>query len=132
MSGRRKPEYRRKSYETRKPGSNTGEPFVALYFSMLGSDAWRSLKPRAQMLYINMRAQFGNGKGELQEEQFYFNRALWKKTLKLYSNDASFYADRDELIEHGFIEVLECGKTMRSKSIYRYSNRWQEWKQERY
>lgn len=129
MSGRRKKSaYTRKAYETKKPGTNTSEPFVALYSTLLFSDAWLDLKPRAQMLYIYMRHQFGNGKGELADGQFFFNQALWKD--KLYTNKNSFISDVKALVAHGFIDIVESGRFTRTKSIYAYSDRWWTWSRE--
>ena len=44
---------------------------------------------------------------EQAEECFYFNKAMWKKTYQLYTNQSQFYKDRDLLVENGFIEIIE-------------------------
>lgn len=118
--------YKRKSYETRKPGEPTGEPYAAIYASMIGSQAWEALTNNAKVLYLYMKLQlFGNKKDHLPEGQFYFNRATYSKTYNLYKNQTQFYVDKDLLIKYGFIDEIENGKTTRTKSIYQFSDRWQ-------
>lgn len=123
---RQPPKYIRKSYETKKPGEPTGEPFAAIYSSMIGSEAWEALTNNAKVLYIYMKLQlFGNKKDHLPEGQFYFNRATYSKTYNLYKNQTQFYVDKDLLIKYGFIDEIENGKTTRTKNIYQFSDRWQ-------
>ena len=80
---------------------------------------------------------------------FFFNRARWHKSaeelktaycFRLYSNQNSFYKDRDELIKHGFIDRLDYQKPdeltdkewtqaateggTRQKALYKLSCRW--------
>lgn len=121
-----KPQYERKAYETKKPGVPTGEPFAAIYSSMIGSDAWENLTNNARVLYLYMKLQlFGNRKANLPEGQFYFNRNLYTKVYNLYKNQTQFYLDKDLLVKYGFIDEIENGKTTRTKSIYQFSDRWQ-------
>lgn len=121
-----KPQYERKAYETKKPGTPTGEPFAAIYSSMIGSEAWEALTNNAKVLYIYMKLQlFGNKKDHLPEGQFYFNRAIYTKTYNLYKNQTQFYVDKNLLVKYGFINEVENGKTTRTKNIYQFSDRWQ-------
>lgn len=115
---------RPKAFESSNPCNDVS---AVLYASMLQSPAWRKLTKPQQILYVYMRLQFyGNnqvpGKPQI---YFYFNQTLWKNTYKLYTNLQSFYRDRDALIEHGFIEMLESGKNTRTKAIYMLSSKWQ-------
>lgn len=125
----KKRKYRPKSFES---SIAAGEPSASIFMSMLRSPAWMNLKPRAQILYLYMKAQYYGVRERRKPEQnpmyFVFNQALWKKTYKLYSNNTSFYADRNQLIEHGFIEIVETGKLTRTKSIYKFSDKWSDWK----
>lgn len=90
-----------------------------------------SLKPRAKVLYLYMKAQYYGVKEKNKPEQnplyFVFNQAMWKTTYKLYTNNKSFYEDRDALIERGFIEIVETGKITRTKNIYKFSDSWTDW-----
>ena len=119
--------YERQSFETKKPGKQTGEPFAAIYSSMLGSDAWGQLSNNARVLYLYMKMQlFGGKRDGLPEGQFYFNRGTYMKTYNLYKNPNQFVKDRDLLIYWGFIDCIEHGKTTRTKNIYQFSDRWQK------
>lgn len=125
---RKKREYRRKPFETNKPGTNTSERFVALYPSMIYSRAFRDLSPRQQVLYMYMKDQlFGGVKDGLPEGQFYFNREKWQDRIRLYSSPNKYYRDRNALIAHGFIEIAINRKNMRQKNVYCYSDKWQKW-----
>ena len=57
---------------------------------------------------------------------FVFNQAMYTKTYPIYKTGAQFRRDRDQLIEYGFIEMVECGRFTRTKNIYRFSAKWQE------
>lgn len=127
--GRRKEQkttYLRKSFETKKPGKPSGEPFAAIYASMIGGEAWEALTNNARILYFYMKLQlFGGNKNGLPEGQFYFNRSTYTKTYDLYTNQTQFYTDKDLLIRYGFIDEIENGRTTRTKNIYSFSDRWQ-------
>ena len=57
------------------------------------------------------------------------NRSKWCLLYKLYSdtNRDGFYRDRDALIEHGFIRVIENGITTQTKTIYAFWGMWRFW-----
>lgn len=127
--GRRKYKgvYERKSFETLKPGQSdtSNEPYAALYVTMITSGAYRNLSHGARDLYTVMKLQYlskQNGKAGLQPEQFYFNNAMQKKFG--FTNKTQFIKWREELKENGFIDIVECGRTTRTKSIYAFSDRW--------
>ena len=124
----RRKKYHPKSFVCKIAG---GEPSASIFMSMLKSPAWMSLKPRAKVLYLYMKAQYYGVKEKNKPEQnplyFVFNQAMWKTTYKLYTNNKSFYEDRDALIERGFIEIVETGKITRTKNIYKFSDSWTDW-----
>lgn len=101
---------------------------ATLYASMLQSPAWYALSAKAQQLYTYMKLQqFGQKPIEgYGADCFVFNRGMYIKTYPLYKNGAQFRRDRDQLVKFGFIEIVECGKTSRTKNIYRFSAKWQE------
>lgn len=107
-----------------------GEPSASIYASMLKSPAWKKLKPRAQILYLYMKMQYYGVKEKDKPERnplyFVFNEGIWKKTYGLYTNNKSFYQDRDMLVKNGFIEIVETGKTTRTKNIYKFSDNWHD------
>ena len=125
----RKGVYERKPFETKRPGKSdqSNEPYVALYVTFLTSGAWRNLSHGARSLYTYMKLQYmgkSNRDAGLQPEQFYFNRAMYEGYG--FKNRNQFCKWRDELIQQGFIKVIECGRTTRTKSIYAFSADWQE------
>lgn len=132
MGRQQKTQYIRKSYESQKAGienKNKKEPFASLYVTMLTSEAWRNLSLGARNLYTYMKLEATGTdpekkfqKENLKPEQFYFNRAVCKKYG--FSNPNQFGKWRDELVEHGFIDLVECGRWTRTKSIYALSDRW--------
>lgn len=119
---------RRKQYIPKAWESVGGNRLSAnIYVSMMQSNAWMQLSKNARLLYLYMKAQYYGAKNikEHPETDFVFNWALASKTYKLYSNYARFKSDRDMLIKYGFIELVENGKNTRTKSIYRFSDKWQ-------
>ena len=121
----RKSKYTPKSFE-----SKAGKALSAnIYASMIQSPAWEQLSNNARVLYLYMKLQYYGAKSvpNHSEDCFYFNTALIKKTYRLYSNMSQFRKDREQLIEKGFITVLESGKNTRTKAIYQFSDKWQEW-----
>ena len=123
--GRRKQKYVPKRYESRK---QSGDISANIYASMMHSAAWQNLTSNAIRLYLYMKLQLYGQKSipEQGEECFYFNKAMWKNTYQLYTNQAQFYKDRDLLVKNGFIEIIEHGQNTRTKAIYKFSDKWQE------
>lgn len=121
---RKKKKYIPKSFESSK---GEGDLSAVLYASMLQSPAWKKLTKPQQVLYLYMKLQFygANQVEDMPQIYFHFNQTLWKKTYGLYTNTTSFYKDRDALIKHGFVEMVESGRNTRSKAIYKLSYNWQ-------
>lgn len=113
-----------KAFESSRPCNDVS---AVLYASMLQSPAWKKLTKPQQILYVYMRLQFyGNNQvPDKPQIYFYFNQTLWKDTYQIYSNLKAFYKDRDALIAHGFIEMVESGKNTRTKAVYKLSSNWQ-------
>ena len=102
---------------------------ATIYASMLQSKAFLDLSLSARALYVYMELQlYGQPAVDNDETVFYFNQGLWMKTYKLYTKHEQFKRDRTELIEHGFIEEVENGKNTRTKSKYKFSDKWKHWK----
>lgn len=133
--GRKKKKYIPDNYASLK---GEGDTSANIYMSMMTSLAWKKLTPRAGFLYLHMRAlEFGNtrhDKDSFEEvyrdnnKYFTFNESKWLKGkggFELYSNKNSFYTDIAILIELGFIDCVECGESTRTKSLYKFSSRWQ-------
>ena len=125
--------YRKRRYEKRRFESDgrSNDVSANIYLSMMLSPAWMALTNNQRNLYVYCKLQYyaekkkPNGDSEL----FTMNQAKWSKLYGLYkeNNASSFYRDMAALINHGFIKCEECGKTTRTKSIYRYSDMWQKY-----
>lgn len=119
----KKKKYIPKTFESKKPDVS-----ASIYCSMIQSKAWENLTNNARVLYLYMKLQYYGQKAipDREQEYFYFNKGMWKTTYKLYTNQNQFYKDRNLLIENGFIEIEQNGKNTRTKTIYRFSDKWQQ------
>lgn len=124
----RKKPYTPKGFEC-VPGTKTVS--ANLYASMLQSEAYTSLKPRAKAMYPYIKLQYYGQKTipDHTDTEFYFNWAM-VKGYELYTNPNQFREDMRSLVEHGFIEVTEHGKNTRTKNIYKFSDKWQTWRKD--
>lgn len=123
------------SWESDKPCS---EAFFSIVCdSMLKSDAWKQLSSNQKVLYITCKIQGfkRNDKASFDEQYrgnpryFTMNRYKYTKVYALYNsnNQKGFHRDMDALIEHGFIECVISGRATRSKSLYRFSEKWKKY-----
>jgi hypothetical protein len=123
----KKNKYVPKSYES----CRSGDPFAAIYDSMLCAAAFIDLSDKAKSLYLICKVQrnAGSSKNIGIAEQFYMNQALWRDKYGLFNkgNERGFYKAIEELISHGFIRIVRSGKASRERSIYEYSDLWQEY-----
>lgn len=129
--------------------SQAGDVSANIYVSMLMSLAWQTLTPRQKTLYTCCKAQYyssSNNKAGFDEQfrndrdYFVFPQHLWfknksetdqsdtpMKSHNLYGNKRSFYSDMGALIDHGFIDCVQCGADLRKKTLYRFSDRWHDY-----
>ena len=133
MAKRKK--YKPKSFESTGIGSDTSSN---IYVSMLLSNSWQQLSKNAQILYVYCKAQYYAEKtipkpkvAQLTEQQldkcFTMNKSKWLHLYKIYKSDnGQFNKDIEQLIQLGFVELVECGKTTRTKNIYMLSDKWQQ------
>ena len=127
----RKKQYVPKPFESNK---GRGDISANIYASMIQSPAWKKLTKAQQSLYLHMKLQYYGAKKipDMPETCFYFNQNLWQKTYNLYTNKASFYKDRNRLIEMGFIDQITQEKDFEAeqfgnihpKAVYQLSDRW--------
>ena len=110
-----------------------------IYRSMLLHQVCRDLTASQFRLYVYCKSEFyGKNRHDLDgfpdyarenSAYFTFNRAKWHKDglYGLYSNYGQFYRDMAALIEHGLIDCVISGYSTRTKSLYKFSTRWQLW-----
>lgn len=133
---RRGRKYTPKSFESTGVSNDVS---ANIYESMAQSDAWRDLKPRERQLYVYCKLQY-YGKRKPSKDFpnidafnsdlcFYLNlAAVVNYGIYKRSGNKEFYKDIHTLVEHGFIEIISNGKYTKTKSIYKYSDKWQSWK----
>lgn len=126
MSKRGKP-YLKKSFESSGASSDTS---ANIYCSMINSAAWLDLTASQKVLYVTCKAQYyAEKKKPIQDDNttFTMNKSKWSEKYQLYTanNQRGFQRDISALISHGFISCVKNGATTRSKSIYRFSDKWQ-------
>lgn len=125
---RRKTPYQKKPFESTGTSSDVS---ANIYMSMILSSAWKDLTANQQRLYLYCKLQLYGEKQKPNNDQLCFtlNQSKWADLYGLYkrNNAASFIRDLTALIAHGFIACAECGANTRSKTIYRFSSKWQKW-----
>lgn len=131
---RKKNSYIPKSFESTQ---NRGDTSSNIYMSMLQSDAFKALNARQRDLYTHCKSQYYGERKHLikdlheiepdAEKQLpYFTMNWWKVNtfFAIYTNQNTFRSDMNKLIEVGLIDCVNCGAFSRTKSIYRFSDRW--------
>lgn len=100
--------------------------FMALYFDMFDSKAWKQLTATDINLYLNMRRKYTARytKGILTKSNRNDISMVKKEYLRLMSQ-RSFEKSIDHLIELGFIKVIESRYSTRECTIYGFSDMWQ-------
>lgn len=128
----RKNKYKAKPFESTGTSSDTS---ANIYESMLTHPTFLSLTKNQRFLYLCCKAQYyGKRKPkkdypevvELQADTlFYFSRHdAIKYGITNGNSNAGFYKDLEALEEKGFIEKVINGRATKTKSIYRFSDRW--------
>lgn len=126
--------------------------FVNIDMSMLMSRAWQTMNSRQKILYLCCKAQsccvsVSQSEDDIKEDRkcFEFPQRLWLKkneklstpaapaeTYNLYSDKKYFYKDMAILIDHGFVDCVDCGAGFGKKNLYTLSDRWRNYGQPRY
>ena len=133
MGRRRKEPYTPKTFESM---GNSDDTSANIYVSMLMSWAWQQLTKNAQVLYLYCKAQLYAQKKKPKPQVvqlddlhqrlcFTMNKSKWQSLYHIYNSDnGQFNKDMKMLIDYGFIECIENGKSTRTKSIYMLSDKW--------
>lgn len=118
-------------------GTVRADTSTRIYESMLVSQAFMTLTPKQQILYVYCKAQYyGKTKpaadykelGLYQENSYFYLSLKMVKAYGLYtdSTHSNFYKDMKALEEHKLIKKV-CGGRYKQKSIYQYTSEWQSW-----
>lgn len=151
MSKKKEKKYTPKEFESEreflpvnKENIKVKDVSANIYISMLQSKAWHNLTSKQKELYLYCKAQYyGERKSKAEHltvtekecekdidisKRFTMNKSKWCEIYGLYTNGTQryFYSDMKALIENGFVQTIEKGKTSRTKNIYEFSGRWKE------
>ena len=129
MAIKKKNGYIPKSYESASPSK---DKFVALYKSMIVSEAYQAINAKQRDLFNHCKLQvFSENLKEREEHPtaFTMNKYKWCTVYKLYtaSNNRQFYRDIEALISHGFIKCVTSGKVSKTKNVYALSTKWRDY-----
>ena len=97
----------------------TGPPFVQLFHHMIDSEAWQDLSCYASRVYTQIaRKHNGYNNGNLsytyKEASKIMHRTTYSKAL-------------NELVNHGFIDVVRSGRLNKECNIFALSYRWKKY-----
>lgn len=105
--------------------------FVKIAWDMIQSIAYQELTISQRQLYFEIKAEYlpeKSVKGVIQpanDKNIMFPSSKWKPLYK--GNQRKWEADRNALIERGFIRIVESGKTTRTPNIYELIDDWKSY-----
>ena len=86
---------------------------------MTDSAAWTSLSFGAVWVFIELKKSFDYNKGGNSHLILPYSKVKWKM------NSRTFKLKKQELIDKGFIKVVEYGGLMNNPTVYALSNDWE-------
>lgn len=100
-------------WETR---NNDGKEkrYFRLGATLLASQAMLTLSPSAFKVLCYMKIESAGSR------KFTYPHAKYR----VFMSKPTFYKARDELIEHGFIDIVQNNKNLRKANVYMFSDRW--------
>jgi hypothetical protein len=101
---------------------------INLFTFLQKSKAYSDMSITARLMYLYMNEQSAFLEEPYSMDLFIFPISLWLDKYHLCTNNVQFNKFRDELIEHGFIELYQSGKNTRTPNVYKHSDKWQRWK----
>lgn len=102
-----------------KKGSESYEPYVKLDNSMTDSAAWTSLSDKAVWVYIELKKSFNYKKGGYSHLILPYSKVSWRMCNGTFSKKIK------ELINYGFIKIVEYGGLPKRPTVYALSNGWE-------
>ena len=94
--------------------------FVALPHSIINHKSFTTLKPMSKVLYFYM-SDYAQG-----EKEFTYPRRIYKNIMC----NQTFIVCLEELIEHGFLCVVNQGGLCNNDSVYSFSSKWKNFNPE--
>ena len=91
-------------------------PFAMIYKHMLATNAWRQLSNPARVAYIHLKAKY-NGQNAK-------NLSLTYNEMQPFMCRRTFRNAIKQLVEYGFIEIVNKGGLMRNPNIYALTDGW--------
>jgi len=99
---------------------NTNGRFLKIAYDMLESKAWNELNTYSMVLYFKFKKKFVRYNGTNNTN----NISMPNSEYKAFMNQRTFEKAIDNLIEHGFIKVVEDRWHLRLCTIYGFSTQW--------
>ncbi|MBA7533765.1 hypothetical protein ES705_26009 [subsurface metagenome] len=87
--------------------------------NILNSEAWKGLKAHTKWLYFEFKVRWHTDNTR--------NIIFTQKEIKKVMAIETFYKSRDQLIERGFIDIIERGGLEKQPAIYGLSDRWKKY-----
>lgn len=84
--------------------------------NMMESAAWQELSVYAEHVYLRMKKKFNYRNAD--------DISLTYKEGMLKMTKARYTAALDELIDHGFIKIMDGGWTVQKATIFSFSDQW--------
>lgn len=100
-------------WESRK-ADGIEERYFRMGASFMASEAVRGLSGNAFKILCFMKIESGGRR----EFQFPFRK------YKAYMAKSTFFRARDELIQKGFLEIVQCNRNLRQANVYSFSEQW--------
>lgn len=93
--------------------------YLRITNNMMESKAWNQLSCYAMVIYLHIKSKYNHNNAD--------NISLTYSEAGKLMNKRTFTKAIDELINHGFIELLEQNWTARRPNIYGLSSMWQHY-----
>lgn len=112
--GRKKKDYSFKPFE--KDVRSADNHHIRITRSMMESKAWKTLSVHSIVLYMHFKAKYTGSN----ENNISFT---YKEAMEIM-NDRTFTKCIDQLIECGFVKLIEQNWTTRRPNIYGFNDQW--------
>lgn len=110
----RKPKYSIPPWKFNSTLKNKSKKFVQMYHNQLFNQRFMKMKANTQMLYIRM-LDYSNGNQVTEYPH---------RIYKQFMTTPTFLSCIEELVENGFVEVIEHGKFNHRPNKYKFIDKW--------